>query len=541
MTAEQSASNKRVMGIGSNVVDVIHRVNQIAGPESKTYIVPDETGSVVKEVIGGVTLNHLSWAQLLGVPTGLFGYQGDDRYGIMIRATMDRHGIGRQHVIALDNTATGFSVIDVDPAGERAIYMSRGPSATTTAAHVRDDFADAIRGAAVVSTEISQLDLDTVCEVLDTARQAGVPTVLDVDVPPDFCVDVAKLGTRQRLDDALALADIIKPAKSAALQLTEGTKPEAQAEALMQRYGARLVAITDGGAGSVATDGRDTLRAPVHSISVVDTTGAGDAFLGGLIAGIYHDCGLAETVSMANACGAACCTVVGAFPVLGQSRADAVRLFGGAFPFDMPEEPAPPVDTSRHVGMQTIRQEIAALQVVAELLDPHAMDAAAALIAGAQADGGRTHVSGVGKCRHIGRKIAATLQSTGTVAYFLDPLDATHGDSGQVCAGDVVIGISNSGGTRELLDTLATVKRNGAKVIGITGGRESDLAALSEVLLHVPVEGEADPLGLAPTSSTTCQLAVGDALAAMLASARGFTPDDFGKYHPGGSLGARVS
>ena len=536
-----SAPDRRVMGIGSNVVDVIHRVNQIAGPESKTYIVPDETGSVVKEVIGGVTLNHLSWAQLLGVPAGLFGYQGDDRYGIMIRSTMDRHGIDRGRVITLDRTATGFSVIDVDPDGERAIYMSRGPSATTTPEHIRADFAEAIRDAAVVTTEISQLALDTVCEVLDIARQAGVTTVLDVDVPPDFCVDVARLGSRAQLDDALALADIIKPAKAAASQLTDAGTPESQAEALMKRYGARLVAITDGGDGSVATDGHTTLRAPAHTIDVVDTTGAGDAFLGGLIAGVYHDCSLEVTANVANACAAACCTIVGAFPVLGRSRRDAVGLYGSDFPFDMPTEPAPPVDTSQHAGMQVIRQEIAALQVVAELLDPHAMDAGKALISDAQESGGRTHVTGVGKCRHIGNKIAATLQSTGTVAYFLEPLDATHGDSGQVCAGDVVIGISNSGGTRELLDTLSTVKRNGAKVIGITGGLESELARLSDVLLHVPVEREADPLGLAPTASTTCQLAVGDALAVMLARGRGFTADDFGRYHPGGSLGARVA
>ncbi|MEO2006287.1 MAG: carbohydrate kinase family protein, partial [Candidatus Poribacteria bacterium] len=384
-----SAPDRRVMGIGSNVVDVIHRVNQIAGPESKTYIVPDETGSVVKEVIGGVTLNHLSWAQLLGVPTGLFGYQGDDRYGIMVRATMDRHGIDRGHVITLDRTATGFSVIDVDTQGERAIYMSRGPSATTTPAHITADFVDAIKGAAVVSTEISQLALDTVCEVLDLARKAGVTTVLDVDVPPDFCVDVAQLGSRAQLDEALSLADIIKPAKSAALQLTDADTPEGQAEALMKRYGARLVAITDGGDGSVATDGRSTFRAPAHAIDVVDTTGAGDAFLGGLIAGGYHDCSLEVTVRVANACGAACCTVVGAFPVLGQSRADAVRLYGSEFPFDMPEEPAPPVDTSNHTGLQVIRQEIAALQVVAELLDPHAVDSAAAVILDAQEAGGR--------------------------------------------------------------------------------------------------------------------------------------------------------
>ena len=532
--------SNRVMGIGSNVVDVIYRVNQIAGPESKTYILPNDDGSVAKEVVGGVTLNHLSWATLMGVPTGLFGYQGDDRYGLVVRSTMDRHGIGRQHVRILEGGATGISIIYVDPDAERCIYMFRGPSATTTPEHIRADFAEAIQGAAIVSTEISQLALDTVIEVLKTAKAAGVRTVLDVDVPPDFCVNVAKLGTRAQLDEAISLADIVKPAKSAASQLTDEKTPEAQAESLLKKYGGELIAITDGKAGSVLTDGSATVRVPAKTIQAIDTTGAGDAFLGGLIAGVYHGLSLERIGAVANACAAACCVVVGAFPVLGRSRADVLRLHGDGFPFVVPEEPDAPTESSTHLGMQVVRREIAALQGVEALLDPGALDAAVELILDAEKTGGRTHLTGVGKCRHIGGKIAATMQSLGTPAYFLDPLDAVHGDSGIVLAGDIVIAISNSGRTTELMHTLGVLKANGAKVVGIGGKVGSPLDEASEVFLHVPVEREADLFNLAPTSSTTAQLAVGDALAVMLAKARGFTVEQFGKHHPGGAIGERV-
>ena len=167
-------------------------------------------------------------------------------------------------------------------------------------------------------------------------------------------------------------------------------------------------------------------------------------------------------------------------------------------------------------------------------------DEAVAVICNAEAAGGRVHVTGVGKSRHIGHKLAATLQSTGTKAYFLDPADCNHGDSGQVAEGDVVVALSHSGETEELMAAVRTLVANGARIVAITGDASSSLARSSAATLHVPVEGEAGPLGLAPTASTSCQLAVADGLAMALKAGRGFTREDFARYHPGGSLGKKL-
>ncbi|MCY3713290.1 MAG: PfkB family carbohydrate kinase [Gemmatimonadetes bacterium] len=551
---------RRVVGIGSNVVDVIYRVNRIAGPEEKTYILPDETGLVVTEIAGGVTLNHLAWTAQMGVPAGLFGFQGDDRYGAMIREEMDRHGIDRSAVQVMEGRASGFSVVNVAEDADRAIYMARALTAETTAEHVVTHFADYIRSAAMVTTEVSQLPLDAVVAVLRIAREAGVPTVLDVDVPPDFAIEVAGLGSAEEFEEALRLADVVKPAKAAALQMAEADTSEERAEGIFSRYGARLVAITEGAQGSVVTDGKQTVRVPAKPVEARDTTGAGDAFLGGLIAGLFHGLSLKDTAALANACGAVCCLLPGAFPQLGSSRDDVMALYEGA---RIPARTAP--ETVAASESATLRAEgadfgetasdaastgvagLKAVQRTAEALAKlHAglpdayFDEAITVIRKSEAAGGRVHVTGVGKSRHIGRKLAATLQSTGTKAYFLDPADCNHGDCGQVAQGDVVIALSHSGETEELMAAVQTLTANGATIIAITGDPSSSLARSSAAILHVPVASEAGPLGLAPTASTSCQLAVADGLAMALKAIRGFTREDFARYHPGGSLGKRL-
>jgi len=153
---------------------------------------------------------------------------------------------------------------------------------------------------------------------------------------------------------------------------------------------------------------------------------------------------------------------------------------------------------------------------------------------------GRVVVTGMGKSGLIGRKISATLASTGTPSFFLHPAEGIHGDLGMVTGEDVVIAISNSGETDEIINILPTLKRLGAVIISLTGKKNSTLAKNSEVVLDIGVEREACPLGLAPTASTTATLAMGDALAIVLLEARHFQPEDFALFHPGGSLGRRL-
>ena len=152
---------------------------------------------------------------------------------------------------------------------------------------------------------------------------------------------------------------------------------------------------------------------------------------------------------------------------------------------------------------------------------------------------GRVIVTGMGKSGHIGRKIAATLSSTGTPSYFLHPAESTHGDSGILTREDVVIAISNSGETMELMNLLPLIKRFSVPLISVTGKMDSTLAKAGDVVLDIAVEKEACPLGKAPTASTTVTLALGDALAICLLKKRGFSEEDFLLYHPSGALGKK--
>ena len=153
---------------------------------------------------------------------------------------------------------------------------------------------------------------------------------------------------------------------------------------------------------------------------------------------------------------------------------------------------------------------------------------------------GRVVVSGIGKSGHIARKIAATLASTGTPAFFVHPAEASHGDLGMITPDDVVLMLSNSGETDELVALMPHLKRQGASIIALTGNEASSLAKEADVHLDAAVDAEACPLGLAPTASTTAALALGDALALALLDARGFSVEDFARAHPGGSLGRRL-
>lgn len=187
-------------------------------------------------------------------------------------------------------------------------------------------------------------------------------------------------------------------------------------------------------------------------------------------------------------------------------------------------------------GRRTVQIEADAVAALNERIDANFLQACELMLACK----GRVVVSGMGKSGHIGKKIAATLASTGTPAFFVHPGEASHGDLGMITEQDLVIAISSSGGSAEVITLLPLLKRLGTPLIAMTGNADSTLAQQADVHLDISVISEACPLGLAPTSSTTVTLVMGDALAVALLEARGFTAEDFAFSHPGGALGRKL-
>lgn len=193
-------------------------------------------------------------------------------------------------------------------------------------------------------------------------------------------------------------------------------------------------------------------------------------------------------------------------------------------------------DQALHLARETFDIEASALRGLAARVDARFVQAVQRMLQTT----GRVVVMGMGKSGHIGRKIAATLASTGTPAFFVHPAEASHGDLGMVTGQDLVLAISNSGESGELTALLPVLKRLGVPLIAMTGGLNSTLARHADLTLDCSVEREACPMNLAPTASTTAQLAMGDALAVVLLDARGFRPEDFARSHPGGALGRKL-
>lgn len=528
-----------VAGTGSMVVDEIHLAKRILGADEKSLLRSDERGNVVRRLVGGVVLNHLGWAQLLGLRTAIFGKQGDDPNGRFLRAGMERIGIA--HRILLDGSASSFAQVYVDPSGARAIYMARGATGEYTALEVEAQHATLVADASVVTSEVSQLPLATVRKVLELAHAAGARTVVDLDV--SLADAVPALGSEDELLAVLRLADVIKPSLAALDGLVAPGAARARARELAERTGAKLVALTLGPAGSLLLAEGEVIAVPAAQVRVVDTTGAGDAFLGGLLAGLHAGLDLESAAKLGNAAGGACCEQIGAFPdAPEQARARVLELYaelgGGALVLrPLGRDPS----AARRSLEQFLKVVPGELADVAARADLAAITAAADLILAAESAGGRVHVTGVGKPEHVARYAASLLSSTGTPASFLHGTEVTHGSVGQTRPGDVVIAISNSGATEELLRGVAALRRFGAKVIAVTGNADSALAREAEVVLAAHVSEEGDALGFAPRASILAETLVLAALSVALQEAKGFTREDYARRHPAGALGKKSS
>lgn len=296
----RTLQRRAIVGCGSNVVDLYYPLAALPKPGTKGFF-SDRVNPLADVVAGGVTLNHLAWAAALGAPTSLLALQGTDAYGAKIRSVMSELGVGTEHVRVDASFSTSVSHILLDAgSGERAILMAPASSGTIDASCAETHFVDAVERSEMLTTEISQIPLSGVERLLRAAKAKGIPSLLDVDVPPSVAITEAELGDEATLMSCVGMCDVLKPTRESAVELLvlAGSGDAATLEALsttelaMQlraAFDARLVAITDGSAGSaLAVKGLDAVQiAPFPGVAQIDSTGAGDAYFGGLIASIY--------------------------------------------------------------------------------------------------------------------------------------------------------------------------------------------------------------------------------------------------------------
>ncbi len=305
-----------VVGIGSCTVDFFAVVPKLIGAEEKINAERLEIHA------GGVTANNLTQVARLGASAGWLGLVGDDDNGRIIQKEFAEDGMDLSGIEVVKGAHSSLTWIPVDAQGERCIYMFPNVTGTITPQQVTERFAPHIRQAKHFHTEASQLPLAPVEQGMRIAKDAGVRVIFDLDVAPSYFAH-AKLGDRDALIAALRLVDVLKPCKAAAHELTNESDYEKIARALLA-LGPSRVAITMGGEGCLIATRDRMAHVPSFRVGVVDTTGAGDAFMGGLSYALLQGWGDEQVGVFANACAALCCTRVGARAM---ARRDDVMAF----------------------------------------------------------------------------------------------------------------------------------------------------------------------------------------------------------------------
>eukprot|EP00117_Sycon_ciliatum_P041725 scpid61268/ scgid4977/ Arabinose 5-phosphate isomerase KdsD; Pa-KdsD len=478
------------LGCGSNVVDSFYMVKALPRPGEKGFF-QDPTKVLEAEYVGGVTLNHLCWAQLLGTPTGLLALQGTDHHGKLIRQELDKMGVATKFIEVKDSYTTAQSLVFVEEGGERSIIMAKGATSQINKEQVAESFGGAIASSAsLVSTEISQVPLSGVLELIRLARENGIPSVVDLDVSPDVAVHEALLGTKEEFVEVCRSADVLKPARHAAEGALKLIAPHMsmmdiesmdtmQLSALLRQLcDSRLIAMTDGLAPSCfVTESHAVSVAPVKLDRVVDATGAGDAFLGGLIA-TMNTLGkipssreeLTQCGTVANRLGSACCRVLGAVPTA-ETREHVQDLIveQKSTSADAPAQPSTGEASASKNFHPTIHQSLLSdIEAVNSVIGSTSYARISELSDKLIACRGSVLVSGVGKSGLVARRLAATLSSISVPCEFVHATEFHHGDLGKVSKDSIVMLVSHSGNTAETVALCDELKQRGASVVALT-------------------------------------------------------------------------
>jgi sugar/nucleoside kinase (ribokinase family) len=294
----------KVVGIGSCGVDYFAIVPRLLGPEEKI------NADRLEIHAGGVTGNNLTQVGRLGVSAAWLGLIGDDDAGRLITKAFADDGLDLSGIETIKGEQSTFVWIPVDAQGERCIYMFPNINGKLSAAQVRTLFTEHIMKARHFHTEASQLPLPPIKQGMQIANAAGVRVIFDLDVAPSYFAQ-ANLGSAEELTATLHLVDVLKPCKAAAREITGESDYEKMASKLLA-LGPKLVALTMGADGCLIASSEKMVHIPPFKVNVVDSTGAGDAFMGGLSYGLLQEWDAQRVGTFANACAAICCTKVGA-------------------------------------------------------------------------------------------------------------------------------------------------------------------------------------------------------------------------------------
>jgi sugar/nucleoside kinase (ribokinase family) len=305
-----------VVGLGSCTVDFFAIVPKLIGADEKVNATRLEVHA------GGVTANNLTQVARLGASAGWIGFIGADENGRAILKAFEEDGMDTSGIETRKGELSSLTWIPVDAEGERCIYMFPNVTAKVTPEDIRRRFAKHITSARHFHTEASQLPLAPVLEAIQVAKKEKVRTIFDLDVAPSYFVD-SGLGTEAGLMETLRLVDVLKPCKAAARELTGETDFDRIAQKMLA-LGPPLVAITMGKEGCLIADKSGMTHVPSYKVNVVDTTGAGDAFMGGLSYALLQRWSTQRVGEFANACAALCCTRVGARAMADRSQVEAL-------------------------------------------------------------------------------------------------------------------------------------------------------------------------------------------------------------------------
>jgi arabinose-5-phosphate isomerase len=519
----------QLVGFGAAVVDEIIPVASLLGPDAKQKTLGPATRHA-----GGIMLNQLAWARTLGLSSGLAGIAGSDEGAAFLRAEAGHLGVDTHDWKAQPGLGADAARIFVTPDGERSIYLQPGATCEHKVEHAQL-LGGALKGARYLVTEVSLLPLKVVAEALKICAAEGKESFLDLDVPPKLATGAQALGTRAELLLCLERVTHLKASVISAKQLVSGANGPALAKALHKKFkkapGA-WVTVTAGTKGAWLYDGTAGHKQAIFKVKAQDTTGCGDAFHGALIAARSVGMAPGPALRLAAAAGAVAATQIGAVPTR-VARPAILKLFG---------QPWPLADFARSTQVQGdgspyLNVAQSELLAWAAAFSSASLEQAKQLVLDTEAKGGRIHVTGVGKCEYVAGYVASSYSSTGTPAFFLHATEAGHGASGQVKPNDLVIAISNSGETDELKAAVNTLKKNGSKVLGVSGKPQSWLARHSDAFLWAGVRREGDDLNLAPRNSVLVEMLVLNALGVALQHSKQFTEEKFKAFHPGGSLG----